>query len=141
MGVKKKMKLIVCVDDHCGMMFNHRRQSRDAKVRENMLQMTGEQKLFVSPYTAGQFTQAEQERLHCSELFLEEAGEDDYCFVEDTMHLERVTNIKEIVVYYWNRSYPADCHFTMELPEEVTECAECFAGTSHPEIWKRVYRV
>ena len=58
------MRLIVCVDDGMGMMFNKRRQSKDARVREDMLAMLPEgKKLFVTPYTARQFLPEEQERL------------------------------------------------------------------------------
>ena len=31
------MTLIVCVDDNMGMLFNHRRQSKDVVVRERIL--------------------------------------------------------------------------------------------------------
>ena len=56
------MKLVVCVDDRMGVMFNKRRQSKDEKVREDILSMLEEgKKLFVSPYTAKQFLEEEQE--------------------------------------------------------------------------------
>ena len=31
------MIVMICVDDHNGMMFNHRRQSRDSAVQERVL--------------------------------------------------------------------------------------------------------
>ena len=34
------MILIVCVDDHNGMMFNHRRQSQDRILRGDILELT-----------------------------------------------------------------------------------------------------
>ena len=34
------MILIVCVDDHNGMMFNHRRQSQDRVLRADILELT-----------------------------------------------------------------------------------------------------
>ena len=34
------MVLIVCVDDHNGMMFNHRRQSQDRILRGDILELT-----------------------------------------------------------------------------------------------------
>lgn len=33
------MRVIVCVDDNGGMLFNHRRQSRDRVLCERVLQM------------------------------------------------------------------------------------------------------
>ncbi len=134
------MKLIVCVDDNLGMMFNHRRQSQDARVREDMLCMAGGQKLFVSPYTAGQFAEAEQERLHISEQFLQEAGTEDYCFLEDPALLSGELQAGELVVYYWNRRYPADGYFALSLADYTLVSCESMEGTSHPELRKKVYK-
>ena len=36
------MRVIVCVDDNGGMLFNHRRQSRDRVLCERVLQMADE---------------------------------------------------------------------------------------------------
>ena len=35
------MKIIVCVDNQNGMMFNHRRQSQDCVLRKRILELTG----------------------------------------------------------------------------------------------------
>ena len=48
------MNLIVVLDRQSGMMFNHRRQSRDRVLTERILQISGG-KLIVSPYTARLF--------------------------------------------------------------------------------------
>ena len=66
------MNVMVCVDDKMGMMFHNRRQSKDRVVREDMLALMTNQ-LWVSPYTAKQFEEAEQERLLVAEDFLEQA--------------------------------------------------------------------
>lgn len=137
---KEKMKLIVCVDDNWGMMFNHRRQSQDAAVRADMLCMTGKQKLFVSPYTAGQFAEAEQERLHISECFLQEAKAGEYCFVEDPALLSGELRPEELVLYGWNRGYPADGYFTPPGQDYTLISYESMVGTSHPQLWKKVYK-
>ena len=41
------MKVIVCVDDKGGVMFNHRRQSQDRVLRERILGMTAGQTLWT----------------------------------------------------------------------------------------------
>ena len=38
------MKIIVCVDNQNGMMFNHRRQSQDRVLRKRILELTGGKK-------------------------------------------------------------------------------------------------
>ena len=76
------MKLIVCLDDAGGMMFNHRRQSRDRVLIADMLQHVGTTPLWVTPYSAPLFPE------DCASLQVvpdpaKVAGENDYCFVED----------------------------------------------------------
>ncbi len=135
------MKLIVCVDDRMGVMFNKRRQSKDAKVREDMLAMLKEgQKLFVSPYTAKQFLPEEQESLYISEDFLLEAGEEDICFVEEKEVSEVADKIECIILYRWNRHYPSDRYFTLDLSEYELISSLDFVGNSHLEMLKELYQ-
>lgn len=132
------MKVIVCVDDQMGMMFNHRRQSRDSVVREDMLLLVSD-KLFVSPYTAKQFAETEQERLLVSEDFLEQAGEGDYCFVEDVDVMPYVDKLENIILYRWNRMYPTDTYFTISLNDFVLEERKDLTGNSHPDMIREIY--
>ena len=50
------MKIIVCVDNQNGMMFNHRRQSQDRVLRKRILELTGGKKLWMNAYSQKQFT-------------------------------------------------------------------------------------
>ena len=92
------MKIIVCVDNQNGMMFNHRRQSQDCVLRKRILELTGGKKLWMNAYSQKQFLQVngnmpkEQEQsgqlgqsgqIQADEAFLEKAGPGEYCFVED----------------------------------------------------------
>ena len=56
------MIAIVCIDDQAGLMFNHRRQSKDRILLEKVLLITKGNRLFVSPYTAKQFSAEEQKK-------------------------------------------------------------------------------
>ena len=138
------MILIVCVDDGMGMMFNKRRQSKDAKVREDMLAMvTTNQKLFVTPYTAKQFLPEEQERLcvlGADVSAWDVLSAEEVFFAEDTdvTGLETVT--EQVVLYRWNRAYPSDVKFTFDLSGYELIFSEDFVGNSHPEMKKEVYR-
>lgn len=135
------MKLIVCVDDRMGVMFNKRRQSKDAKVREDILSMLEEgKKLLVSPYTAKQFLEEEQEKLYVSETFLSEATEEDICFIEDGDVSELEDKIEHIILYRWNRHYPSDKYFTLDLSNYDLVSSIDFVGNSHPEMLKEEYR-
>ena len=116
------MRIIICLDDDNGMLFHDRRQSQDVKLRADVLQRLGERMLWMNAYSARQFADAEDARIHISDSFLEEA------------------QIQEVICYRWNRRYPSDVK--LDLPLEgwnVTEETE-FAGKSHERITRTVYR-
>ena len=54
---------IVCVDDHNGMMFNHRRQSQDRVLRADILELTGGKKLWMNAYSRKQFAESDAEKI------------------------------------------------------------------------------
>lgn len=133
------MHIIVCVDDRMGMLFNNRRQSRDRVVREDMLLLIGEQKLWVSPYTARQFADVQQNQLLVAEDFLEQAGKGEYCFVEDVDVTPYIHCVEQIIVYHWKRAYPADTYFTVDLSEFQLKEYCNLTGSSHPDMIKEIY--
>ncbi|MBE5952167.1 MAG: ribonuclease Z [Lachnospiraceae bacterium] len=137
------MRLIVCVDDGMGMMFNKRRQSKDAKVREDMLAMLScDKTLFVTPYTAKQFLPEEQERLTVLDDGLQGGlpGAEEYFFAEDTPVIGLETATEQVILYRWNRAYPSDVKFLFDLSGYELISCEDFIGNSHPEMKKEIYR-
>ena len=69
------MILIVCVDDHNGMMFNHRRQSQDRVLRADILELTDGKKLWMNAYSRKQFAESDAEKILVDETFLDAAGD------------------------------------------------------------------
>ena len=61
------MVLIVCVDDHNGMMFNHRRQSQDRILRADILELTDGKKLWMNAYSKKQFAESDTARIRVNE--------------------------------------------------------------------------
>ena len=49
------MKIILCIDERRGMMFNQRRQSRDRVLIDDMLAYIGDETLCISPYSSSLF--------------------------------------------------------------------------------------
>ena len=145
------MKVIVCVDDGNGMLFNKRRQSQDRVLRDVVQKMTAGQKLWMNAYSARQFQEGSQTgenvtgvsetaALIVAEDFLRQAGENDFCFVENEKLLPYSDRITEVVVYRWNRSYPGDFHLDLDLKQwRLVQTTE-FAGYSHEKITKEIYR-
>ena len=107
------MIVIACTDDNQGMLFNHRRQSQDRVQRQRMLERIGGEKLWVDTYTAGLFAAEDRERLGVDDACLECAGDGEYCFVEKEDLGPVEEKIEKIILYRWNRVYPADVHLSL----------------------------
>ncbi len=130
------MTVIVCLDAHNGLLFNGRRQSRDRLVIEDILSTVRGRRLLAAPFSAPLFAGAE---LLLDEAFLTLAEAEDFCFVEDRALMPQLTRIDALLVYRWNRAYPADVFF--DLPLETWRLVETteFKGTSHECITREVY--
>ena len=133
------MTVIVCLDNANGMMFNHRRQSRDANVVKDILKTINGASLLIAPYSEPLFSQAEYS-VSVSDSFLIDAGAEDYCFVENTSVAEFKEKISKLIIYKWNRDYPADFFFDIDYANDYRlETTLDFGGTSHEKITKEVY--
>ena len=134
------MKVIVCVDDNNGMMFNNRRQSRDRVLIGDLLNTAKEGRLYIAPYSNILFQNITT--LIESETLLDEAGSNDYCFIENKTLLPYSDRIDELIIYRWNRTYPADMHLDIDpeaLSLKLVSTIE-FAGSSHEKITKELYK-
>ena len=132
------MKVIVCVDDRGGMMFNKRRLSRDKEVIKDILSGLGGEKLCMNKYSASLFAEA-GELILVEEDFLGLADENEVCFVEDKLLVPYLDKIDTLTVYKWNRCYPADFYLDLELDKwNKTDVSE-FGGNSHEKITKEIY--
>lgn len=133
------MEIVVCLDENNGMMFNHRRQSRDRVVIDDILAQTQGRPLWMNDYSAPLFEGAGN--VHVSPHFLSEAPENAVCFVEDQVVAPIVKRIVRVVVYRWHRVYPADQYFDLALTDAQWRCVERvdFSGHSHDIITREVY--
>ncbi len=136
------MHVILCLDDKDGMLFNHRRQSQDRILRRYILSLCGARALWLNGYSAGQFVENERARLRVDDHFLALAGEGDYCFVEDQQIEPFLDKIENIILFCWNRVYPADRYFDRSLLDHGWTLRETdeFVGSSHAKITKEVYQ-
>ena len=133
------MTLVLCLDDGAGRMFNHRRQSRDRLQMADLLATVGDRRLLVSPYTAA-LIPPEAKNVTVTETF-DTAREEDVVFLEDGDPAPLWDAVKTLVIYRWNRHYPADVRFEWDLSGFRLESREEFPGKSHEIITKEVYAV
>lgn len=134
------MTLVLCLDDNLGMMFNHRRQSRDRVLIAELLETVGDRRLFVSPYSKALFPE-DATTVVIAEKPCMAAGEDDFVFVEDTDPATVWEKVNSLIIYRWNRAYPADTWFACDLTGFRMTDVTAFEGSSHElinkEIWKK----
>lgn len=132
------MIAIVCLDDENGMLFNGRRQSRDRVVTERIALLAAGKKLWMNGYSEGLFAGMKPE-IQVQEDFLAAAGEKELCFVEDQSLKQFEEKLEKVIVFRWNRKYPADFWLDVELGHwRLAETLE-FPGNSHENITQEVY--
>ncbi len=117
------MKIFLCIDDNFGMAFNGRRQSRDSAVVEDILTTCGGKP---------------QMDARSEKLFGQSERVEDAYFMEFDCEEGRLAAAETLVVYRWNRAYPADVKFTMPQGFALKESRD-FAGSSHEKITREEY--
>lgn len=128
------MILITCVSNDMGVSFNKRRQSRDAVLCSDILEMVGDGSLRIHPQSEILFPGTKT--LAVSEEYLQNAGSGDFCFYEGSGEIPW-GEVDSIVMYRWNRDYPSDVFFVVPKGYRLSEKTE-FCGKSHPEITKEI---
>ena len=127
------MILSLCADDRLGLSFGGRRLCKVSQVRRRLLELSGG-KLRMSEYSARQF----EEPVYSGADYLSGAAAEDWCFAENRDYLAFSDAIGKIVLFRWNRHYPADVRF--EFPGKwALVRSEDFPGSSHEKITMEVY--
>ena len=133
------MTLIVCLDERGGMAFGGRRQSRDALVIKDIFNTVGGGRLLVAPYSERLFS--EYGPVTVKDNPLGSAGRSDFVILETSAVGDGRDRIDNLIIYRWNRHYPADLYFDLS-PEEcgftLKESTE-LVGTSHEKITREIY--
>ncbi len=132
------MTLIVCLDQKNGISFNNRRQSRDSVVIERVCKIAENSKLYINEYSKSLFP------LPCSFVKvsakpLQSAKSNDVCFLETDLTDIKSDTIDKIIIYRWDKVYPNDKTFCINLSEWKLISTEEFTGTSHDTITEEVY--
>ena len=133
------MTVVLCADDRGGLVFHGRRQSRDLMVRADLLRLAGGRPIWMDPYSREQFTAEEQGDLRVSRDILAQAEMDGLCFLELQPPQPYLERAEELIVYRWNRLYPADRRLALPPPGWHLARREDFPGHSHPTITREVY--
>ncbi len=136
----RKISVAVCLDDELGMMFYGRRQTRDRVLCREFLDSVNGRKIYVNSFSSVLFPDAAN--LIISDNPLEECEGGGVVFAENLDIKAHLPDINEFIIYRWNRSYPSDKKFDINLENEkfnLTSIIE-FEGSSHGNIRKEIYK-
>ena len=130
------MTLFLCLDDNGGMMFGGKRQSRDRVQISNMLSLC-DGKLNITPYSESLFKDTPDKVCICTDTLSGGSW-----FIEDGRIIKSLDGVSTLVIYKWNRAYPADVKFSFSPADEGFELTETFefAGSSHENITRETYK-
>lgn len=131
------MKISVCLDKNNGMMFFGKRLSQDVRQRERFLELIGSNKLYMTSYSAKLFDALPN--IIINEMPQNIASDEDYYFVEDGAY--DIDKCSQIILYKWNRNYPADRFFDVNLLKQSFRKVKSteFEGNSHEKITEEIY--
>ncbi|MGN0115132.1 MAG: ribonuclease Z [Acutalibacteraceae bacterium] len=132
------MIVMVCIDDNGGMMFNNRRQSRDKVLTQKVINIASSHKLYIDSYSAPLFEGFTADII-VDDDFLNNANDDDFCFVENRNLKPYEQSISKLIVFKWNRRYPSDFDLDISLDGFTLISSEDFVGNSHEKITMEVY--
>ena len=126
------MILISCVDNALGLRFNHRRQSRDRALCQRLLERAGG-RLWLQEESRDLFPEGDIRVVERPE----QVPEGGYCFWEEPM--PETLEVEKILLYHWNRDYPADVFCPLDFTRFQRTAEEEFAGSSHKTITEEIY--
>ena len=132
------MILITCIEDSLGMAFNRRRVSRDAAVCEDILRESSGYAIWMDVRSKALFGDMGG-NIRAGEGFAEKAAPGEYCFLEFESPAKYERGAEKLIIYRWNRRYPSDLKFDIDLGGWSLETSRDFAGSSHETITKEVY--
>ena len=130
------MLAVVCVEDRNGMLFGTRRVSRDQAQQQDLLALCQGRTLWMNDYSVPLFAGAD---IRVDPDFLQKAAVGELCFVEDQPLLPVLDRLEGLVVYRWNRSYPATRRLDLDLSAFTLTDTREFPGSSHETITREIY--
>ena len=132
------MELVFVVDDHGGIEFNSRRQSRDRGLIRDLAEVAGSKPICCLPYSEMLFEKAGVP-VKVSPVFPGDSRPDSVWFLEKT-DLSSFSDAEMVILYCWNRSYPFDKILSFDFSEYELESEFEFTGSSHKGITRKIYR-
>lgn len=93
------MIILTVIDNSGGLLFNHRRVSKDRVLRERILDISQNSRLLMVEYSAKQFVQPLPSNIIVADYFLNIAQAGEYVFVEDCSILPYANKIEKMYLF------------------------------------------
>lgn len=132
------MTIVICLDEQRGMMFNGRRQSRDRVLIADLVAYADGRRIVLSPYSAPLFENTGAALL-VSDKPCDAAADGDVCFLELPPEKAALRRARRLIIYRWNKRYPADVRLDADLSAFRLLETTAFEGTSHEKITREVF--
>lgn len=133
------MIICFCVSKNHGLMFNNRRVSSDINIIDDIIKMAQNEEKQVFMNLKSQKLFENYPGVHCSTDYISSAKEaDGIIFAEEDIMNDISGNVEKVIIYNFNRNYPADVTLDISAFNSPVEMVE-FVGNSHELITKYVY--
>ncbi len=126
------MDLIAIIDERGGLTFGGKRLSRDRMLTNRILDLTKDALLICDEYSSQLFPIVAVGNFSC-------AKKGHFYFMERIPESLDESKVDKIWLFKWNRHYPSDVKFPIDLSKWVLENTEDFKGNSHEMIILEVY--
>ena len=134
------VRIVLCTDERLGISFCGRRQSRDKILTRDILSAARGGRLLIKEYSRLLFAEAsidlEENGILVSEDPFSEAKDEDAVLIELSVSEDQLLLANEIVLYNWNRHYPATERVSEAFLEKNFELSDeyHFCGNSHENL-------
>ncbi len=131
------MTVAICLCDRGGMLFNNRRQSKDRNQILDLLSLASGEKIYINAFSEKLFSDSGA-NFEVVENPLESGG---FAFVENLHISPYIDRINKLIIYRWNRRYPADFSVDISPSDAGMSLSESvdFEGYSHEKITREVW--
>lgn len=135
----RRITVAITVDERMGIAFNKKRQSRDSKLIEDLVNCA-DGDIYVTSYSNALFGDY-QDKVKVVTDPLSECPDRNVCFIEVTDISAYEDEIEKLIIYRWNRHYPSDKKLDIDLSQSsfALLSSNDFEGSSHEIITRDIY--
>lgn len=137
--MKQKNTLIIALEDKGGYLFNGRRLSSDKNLITDILNDFPDKEIFMDEKSIPLFEEKYNSVSHLAAL--DDLNTGCVFFAEFDLPESIIDIVDTIVIYKWNRRYPADKFFDKEILSDFNLISTYdFPGNSHEKLTKCIYK-